>query len=213
MRIGILGGTFNPIHRAHLAIAEEARKACRLDRVLFIPAADPPHKAVAQSVSFNHRLAMVRAALTEREDFLASDLEGRRLGKSYSVETLEALHRKEPADEFFFIIGLDSFRDIASWHKYQQLFTLANLVVVTRPGIAEAPLELVPVAMQDQFCYDGRPRILPHICGNAVIFLEETQLDISSTQIRRLIAAGQPVNHLVPAPVANYIAEHGLYRQ
>jgi nicotinate-nucleotide adenylyltransferase len=212
MNIGILGGTFNPIHLAHLGIAGEAREVCGLDRVLFIPAADPPHKTVAHGVSFTHRLAMVEIAIEGHAGFFASDLEGRRLGKSYSVKTLEILRRDHPRDRFFFIVGLDSFRDITSWRDYEKLFSLTSLVVASRPGIGADPLDLLPVAIRGQFCYDGRPRILPHTSGNSVIFLEETRLDISSTRIRRLVAEGRSIRDLVPVRVADYIAEHRLYR-
>jgi len=212
MRTGILGGTFNPIHLAHLQIAWEACRACRLDRVLFIPAADPPHKAVTGEVSFAHRLAMVEAAVAGCDTFVVSDLEARRPGKSYSVQTLRLLRQTEPNDDYFFIIGRDSFRDLATWRDYQQLFALTNLVVVSRPGVAAPARDLLPVAIRGQFCYDAASKNLHHASGHAVIFLSETQLDISSTGIRALIAAGEPFEHLVPAAVAAYINRHRLYR-
>lgn len=213
MRTGILGGTFNPIHIAHLRIAEEVRERCRLDRVRFIPASSPPHKTVEEDVSFQHRLAMVRAAIAGNPAFEASEMEALREGKSYSVHTLEILRRQNPAEEFFFIVGMDSFRDIASWKEYRRLFELAHIVVASRPGFAaERPEELVPVAMDEDFCYDSHSKKLIHRSGMSVIFLEETFLDISSTRIRRLVAGGRSVRYLVPDPVRNYIALHGLYR-
>ena len=118
MRTGIFGGTFNPIHLAHLRIAEEAREACGLDRVLFLPAALPPHKQSATDTPFKHRLAMVAAAVADHPGFIASDLEAQRTGASYSVDTLEALQQLYPDDSLYFIIGLDSFCDIASWKNY-----------------------------------------------------------------------------------------------
>ena len=134
MKTGILGGTFNPVHRAHLGIAREVQDACMLDRVLFIPAAEPPHKDVAGRVSFTDRLAMVEIATAKIPGFLASDLEIKRSGKSYSVDTLEILLELNPGDELYFIIGLDSYRDIASWKDFGRIFSLSNVVVTTRPG-------------------------------------------------------------------------------
>ena len=213
MRIGILGGTFNPIHLAHLRIAEEVREACALDRVLFIPAALPPHKDVAEEVPFAHRLAMVEVAIAGNRHFGVSALEGQRQGKSYSVHTLEILHHENPADEYYFIVGMDSFRDITSWKEYKRLFELAHIVVVARPGWADGdPLDLLPVAIRADFCYDCAAKILRHRCGTSVIFLAETRLDISSTRIRQLVAEERSIRYLVPAAVADYIVRHGLYR-
>lgn len=213
MRTGILGGTFNPIHIAHLRIAEEVRETCALDRVLFIPAAAPPHKNVAEEVPFAQRLAMVEAAIADNPAFFASDLESRRPGKSYSVHTLEILRRKGPNDELFFIIGMDSFCDIASWKEYPRLFELANIVVAARPGsVVNEPQSLLPVAIREEFCYDYASKSLSHRSGTRVIFIEETCLDISSTRIRRLAAEGRSVRYLVPPAVEAYISSHGLYR-
>lgn len=213
MRIGILGGTFNPIHLAHLRIAEEVRETCSLDRILFIPAAMPPHKDVAEDVPFAQRLAMVQLAVADNQHFAVSSMEGEREGKSYSVHTLEILRRENPGDEFFFIIGMDSFRDIASWREYRRLFELAHIVVADRPGIAEdgAP-DLLPVAIRDDFCYDDAAKTLRHRSGTSIIFLTETRLDISSTRIRRLVTEGRSIRYLVPAAVEDYIIRHGFYR-
>jgi nicotinate-nucleotide adenylyltransferase len=213
MKTGILGGTFNPIHLAHLRIAEEVQRACELDRVLFIPAAEPPHKDVAGQVSFQHRLAMVKAAIREHPCFYASDLEVQRSGKSFSVDTLEILRRQDPAGQRYFIIGLDSYRDIATWKDFPRIFTLCHLVVTTRPGVeVDDPLAPLPVAMRQDFCYDERASRIQHKSGNYLIFLKETCLDISSTRIREMLASGCSIRHLVPGAVADYIDEHRLYR-
>ncbi len=212
MKTGILGGTFNPIHLAHLRIAEEVQQTCQLDRVLFIPAAEPPHKTVAGEVSFQQRLAMVEVAIRSHPGFQASDLEIRRSGKSFSVDTLEILRREDPHGERYFIIGLDSYRDIASWKDFARIFSLSHLVVTTRPGVELSnPLAPLPVAMHTDFCYDKHSAKIRHKSGNYLIFLKEICLDISSSQIRRLLAKGQSIRHLVPNEVADYIEEHGLY--
>jgi nicotinate-nucleotide adenylyltransferase len=213
MKTGILGGTFNPIHLAHLRIAEEVQHACELDRVLFIPAAEPPHKDVAGDVSFTHRLAMVETAIREYPKFQASDLEIHRSGKSFSVDTLDILRQQDPHGEFYFIIGLDSYRDIASWKDFARLFTLSHLVVTTRPGVLVSdPLAPLPVAIHKDFCYDTDSKIIQHKAGNNLIFLKETHLDISSTQIRDLLANEQSIRHMVPSAVVDYIEEHNLYQ-
>ncbi len=213
MKIGILGGTFNPIHLAHLRIAEEVREVCTLDRVLFIPAATPPHKSIAANVPFSQRLAMVQAAIADNPYFAVSDLENRRGGKSYSVHTLEILHRENPDAELFFIIGMDSFRDIASWKEFQRLFELTSLVVADRPGVHQGdPKDLLPVAIREDFCYDCSSQTLLHRSGTSVIFLAETFLAISSTHIRQLVARGRSIKYLVPAAVENFISNHGLYQ-
>jgi len=212
MKTGILGGTFNPIHLAHLRIAEEVRESCALDEVLFIPAALPPHKP-EQAAPFADRLAMVQAAIADHPRFRATDLEARRSGKSFSVDTLELLRQADPAGERYFIVGLDSFRDIATWKDFARLFTLANLVVTARPGVdLPDPLAALPVAVRGDFCYDNQLKKLRHRSGKTVIFLEETRLDISSTLIRRKVAAGESIRYLVPPAVADYIAAHALYR-
>lgn len=214
MRTGIFGGTFNPIHLGHLRLAEMARERCALDQILFLPAADPPHKAVAGEASFAHRMAMVAAAIADHPAFALSDLEGQRPGKSYSVETLEILRKNHPDDELYFLVGMDSFRDIASWHDYRRLFTLAHLVVVPRPGVAfpRTPEQMVPVAMAGEFCYDAAQQWLLHQSGMRVIPLADDCLDISSTSIRQYLAAGRSVRYLLPSAVTDYISIHGLYR-
>jgi nicotinate-nucleotide adenylyltransferase len=213
MKTGILGGTFNPFHLAHLAIAEEVQRVLQLDRILFIPAAEPPHKDVADEVSFQHRLGMVKAAIQGHPDFVASDLECRRRGKSFSVDTLEILRQEDPEGEHYFIIGLDSYRDIASWKDFNKLFSLCHLVVTTRPGVEiKDPLAPLPVATHNDFCYDEKAKKIHHKSGNYVYFLSETWLDISSTRIRQLLYKGQSVEKMIPASVNEYIEKHQLYR-
>lgn len=213
MRIGLLGGTFNPVHCGHLHIAEEVRKFCRLDEVWLIPTWRPPHKQLAEDVSFAHRLAMVQAALAGHENFRTCAIEGERGGKSYSVETLQELTRRYPEDEFFFIMGLDSFQEIGLWKDYPRLFEFAHIVVTARPGYTGTLQELLPVAIADRFCYDAEFKKLRCNTGFSVFAVTHTCRDISSTEVRRLVAEGRDVSGMVPATVAQYIKAHGLYLQ
>jgi nicotinate-nucleotide adenylyltransferase len=214
MNLGIFGGTFNPIHLAHLRVAEEVREACALDQVLFLPAGVPPHKHPEEALPFADRCAMVEEAIADHPAFRLCAIEGERQGKSYSVDTLALLRQRRPDDRLYFIIGLDSFRDLPMWHDYTRLFHLANIVVATRPGVFSGdPRQLLPVAMQSEFCYDCAAKTLSHRSGTSIFFVEETLLDISSTQIRHLVAAGRSTRYLIPTAVADYIAARGFYRE
>ncbi|TYO96617.1 nicotinate-nucleotide adenylyltransferase [Geothermobacter ehrlichii] len=213
MKTGILGGTFNPIHLAHLRIAEEVREACGLDRVLFLVADTPPHKRIAARVPFATRLAMVEVAIADHPAFAACAIEREHPGPNYTVDTLQRLHELYPQDEFYFIIGFDSFRDLPSWKDYARIPELTNLVVAHRPGAeATEPMQLLPVAVQKQFCYSCSPEKWRHRSGNWLIFLQETRLDISSTAIRRLVAERRSIRYLVPDPVVDLIEREQLYR-
>lgn len=213
MRIGILGGTFNPIHDGHLHIASEVLRACSLDQVWFMPACLPPHKGLADAVSFADRLAMVEAAIEPFPRFVTCDLEGRRGGRSFSVRTLEELRHLYPADEFTFIMGLDSFAEIGLWRSYARLFELCHIAVAARPGFEGDLAQLLPVAVADRFCYDADALKLSGKSGFSVQLVMQTSADISSTEIRKRLASGEPISALVPARVADYIYQHQLYRQ
>jgi len=214
MKIGIIGGTFNPIHLAHLRIAEEVRDRLGLERVIFIPAARPPHKEPDDYLAFTHRLAMVKLAIEGNPAFIASSLEEELGGTSYSVHTLTELRNRYPGDEFFFIIGSDSYRDIASWYRFAELFALCNLAVVERPGAEITDLrEPLPVAMSDEFCYDSETLRLTHWSGFSVYYLAGIPLAISSSEIRRLARQGCSLRYLLPGKVAGYIEEKRIYTE
>jgi nicotinate-nucleotide adenylyltransferase len=214
MKIGLLGGTFNPVHRAHLRIAEESRLACGLDSVVFIPAADPPHKPLAGGVPFDRRCEMVRLAIEGNPAFELSEVEGQRSGKSYSVDTIRVVGSERPADELFFIIGSDSFFEIGLWHRYAEIFSLCSLIVVERPGRpVPEPLKALPVAIRGEFVYTESPGSLKHRSGKQVHIIKGCPLDISSSAIRCLVAAGKPISGLVPGAVETYIKNKRIYAE
>ncbi len=212
MKIGIIGGTFNPIHIAHLRIAEEVRESFALDRMLFIPSASPPHKPLAGDLSFHHRYRMVELAVRDNPHFAASDIEGKRGGKSYSIDTIHVLRMEHPEDELFFVIGSDSFLEIGLWRRYAAIFEACNLVAVERPGSVVADLaEVLPVDIAGEFCYYGAEKRLAHRSGYSVYYLTGVPLDISSSAIRKQAHLGRSIRYLVPEAVEHYIKEHRLY--
>jgi nicotinate-nucleotide adenylyltransferase len=213
-RIGILGGTFNPIHLGHLRSAEEIAEDLELERVLFIPSAEPPHKGRSNLAPAPHRMAMVRLAIARNPRFRASAVEIERGGRSYSVETLRQLRTRLGSEyELYFILGLDAFREIESWKEYAAIFALAHLVVISRPpAVLEAKRARVPVAVRSQFCYRPR-RGWIHRSGHTVLFRSVTPLAISASDIRSRLLRRGSIRYLVPPPVERYIARHGLYQR
>ena len=195
MKIGILGGTFDPIHEGHLSAAELAAGALQLDRVLLIPARTPPHRSVEPRASAFHRFAMTALAAEHRELLLCSDLELQREGPSYTSMTLEALHKEgfRPPD-LFFILGADAFAEISSWYNYPRVLELANFAVVSRPGAHTSESEPPPVGTT-----------------TSVFFIHATTPDISSTDIRRRVSEGVSIDGLVVPAVADHIRRHRLY--
>lgn len=211
MRIGIIGGTFNPIHLAHLRIAEEARDLFDLEKVIFVPAATPPHKPLASDLSFEHRYEMVRLATKESDFFTVSDVEGKRGGVSYLIDTLRYFSQDKEM-ELYFIMGSDSFSYISSWKDYADFFNLCNIAVIERPPLHQVdPRKPLPVDIARDFCYDDATKRLVHRSGHVVHFVTGTLLDISSSAIRTLIASGRSVKYLIPPSVELYIKEKGLY--
>ncbi len=214
MNIGLMGGTFNPVHYAHLRIAEEAREMCALDRVIFIPAADPPHKALAGEISFQSRCEMVSLAIRSNMNFELSDIEGQRPGKSYSIDTIAVFRAMYPAARIFFIIGSDSFLEIGLWHRYADIFSSCSLIVLDRPGLKISdPLAGLPMIIRGQFELNSASHRLEHVSGNIVQFLEGCPLDISSSEIRRLAGAGLSISYLVPPEVEAYIKQQRIYNE
>lgn len=199
MDIGILGGTFDPIHLGHLKIAEEARRQLNLSKVLFIPAGRPPLKKDGVIMSARHRTEMVRLAITGKPYFDLSALEVDRPGVSYTVDTLALLQKQLGAKTgLFFIAGMDSLLELPEWREAARLVKLCHLVVFPRPGFEKPDLKILEASIP------GLTR--------GVVWLDMEPVDISSTDIRRRVAQGISIHDKVPAAVARYIKEHGLYR-
>ena len=208
-RIGLFGGTFNPIHLGHLRGAEEIREAFGLQEVIFIPAALPPHKVTEGIIQAHHRLEMVKRAIRKNSRFFASDVELKRPGKSYSIDTIRYF-REKFEDCLYFILGRDAFVEIETWKDFRNLFTLCNFIVMVRPGLMQAsPL---PGALASAFRYDQGASGWVHGSGNMVFIKEINFLDISSTKVRELVEKGRSIKYLVPPEVEAYIEKHGLYR-
>ena len=194
MKLGIFGGTFDPIHLGHLRAAENAREALGLDRVDFITSRHPPHREAAASSPLD-RFAMVVLATAGNTAFVASEIELRREGPSYTVETVAELRREHPADDFVLIIGSDAFRDLQSWKEAERLLGLCTVAVVDRP-------ETAPAAASTPLVDEGA----------RIARVEGPGLDVSATVIRERVGQGRSIRYLVPDAVADYVEKRGLYR-
>ena len=216
-KLGILGGTFNPIHVGHLAAAEEVRERLDLARILFIPSFLPPHKDDEAIPPAAQRLAMVKIAIAGNPQFSLSDIEVQRGGKSYTVDTVTDLHRAYPGAEFFFITGLDSFLDIQTWKDWERLLGLCSFVVLSRQGHAFTDLVNFPfmkTSKQKLEVLDSgeQARIKAETPAGMSIWLEQVPLyDISSTDIRKRIRQGRSIKYLLPDEVETYIINNTLY--
>ena len=215
-RIGILGGTFNPIHLGHLAAAEEVRDRLKLDIVLFIPAFLPPHKSESGMPSAAQRQEMVILAVKGNPHFQVSDIEIRRGGRSYTIDTIEELRRSYPGAELVFITGLDTFLDIRTWKEWERLLTICAFAVLSRQGFRFrdlAPFGFLQVPSGDLERLDaGETTGIAAGRGAVRIALERIPLyDISSTDIRSRVRSGRSVKYHLPEAVEGYIIEHKLY--
>jgi nicotinate-nucleotide adenylyltransferase len=215
-KLGILGGTFNPIHLGHLAAAEEVGDRLELDQVIFIPAFLPPHKNEGDAPTARERQEMVRLAIEGNPRFSLSSMEVERGGRSYTIDTIMELRRIHRDAALFFITGLDSFLDIRTWKEWQRLLTLCSFVVLSREGYGFRDLasrNLVQASDQDLAALDAGTRHRLEVrTGDFRIFLERVPLyEISSTDVRARIKQGRSVKYRLPVPVERYIIEHNLY--
>jgi len=198
MNIGVMGGTFDPIHIGHLAIAEEARTQVNLAEVLFVPAGLPWLKTDRPIWAVEHRVEMVRLAIADKPYFKLSTVEVERDGPSYTVDTIADLQGQIGAeDELFLILGWDSLVELPEWHEPSRLITMCRLVVAPRPGCPRPQLKALE-------------KSIPGI-SQRVLLMDKPNIDISASLIRERVARGLSIHHLVPEPVNIYIKEHGLY--
>ena len=199
MNVGVLGGTFDPIHNGHLIIAEEARIKLGLERVIFVPAGKPWFKEHRDIAPGEHRLAMIRLAIAANPHFSVSTVDLDRTGPSYTVHTLPDLKRElGAAVNFYFILGVDALAGLPLWKEPEGVVEMCYLVAARRPGVG--PLDL-----------ESLERSMPGI-SSRIIFLDNTLVDISSTDIRERLRKGLPITNLVPDAVERYIREKGLYK-
>jgi nicotinate-nucleotide adenylyltransferase len=211
MRIGILGGTLDPIHVGHIGTALAARSALGLERVIVLPARIPPHRSARPMASSHHRFAMAALAVNDVAGLEVSDLELDRAAPSYTADTLVRLRKATGlgATQIFFITGADAFAEIATWHRYPEVLGLSHFAVVSRPGhrVTRLPATLPALASRMTSASEagGDPG------RTAIVLIDATTPDVSSTEIRRRLSAGESVDGLVPPAVAAHIGKHGLY--
>ena len=199
MRIGVMGGTFDPIHLGHLVTAVAVRHRFGLHQVVFVPTGRPPHKKGEDVSSAEHRYVMTFLAVVSNPEFSVSRVEIDRPGYSYTFDTMLTLHEVYgPNCELYFITGADVMRDIHTWHRAEELLTLCHFIAASRPGYTLSDY----IAQTDMERFRGNGRIQ---------LLEVPAMAISSTDLRRRVRAGEPIRYLVPESVENYIHEHGLY--
>lgn len=209
-RLGLIGGTFDPIHRGHLAAADAAQRALSLETIRFIPSAQPPHRPESPRATSAQRLEMVRCAVAGTSTWEASDIELRRGGTSYTSQTLAALQREGMSPSLmFFIIGADAFAEIETWHDYPAVLDAAHYAVVARPGTTLASLSARVPGLSNRLI--EAEEVVKAATPRIVLIAAETP-DVSSTDIRRRIARGESVAGLVSDAVAAYIAQHNLYK-
>jgi len=200
-RIGLLGGTFDPIHHGHLIIARSVAERLELDRLVFIPSAHPPHKTGERLTGAGHRLEMTRLAVEGEDVFDVDDLEIQREGPSYTILTIEAYRRRlGRQDELFWVIGGDTLCELHSWYRVEDLVEQSRFVTAARPGFEEPDLSALTDLLSPSRVQQLRDDIL-----------ETPRIDISSTDIRHRTAKGKSIRYLVPDSVRFYIERHGLY--
>lgn len=215
-RIGLLGGTFNPIHLGHLRAAEEVEEKFSLDTVLFVPSYIPPHKLTTEMAAPEDRLAMVKLAVRGRPRFAASSVEIEARQTSYSIITLDKVKRTYPDARLFFIVGVDAFLEIETWKSYRDVLEQCRFIVVSRPGhrLGQAK-KVLPGEYRDKILHARGPGRVDQrsILKHRIFLVGIRALDISSTEIRSRIRRGQPIKGLVPEAVEEYINNNKLYQE
>lgn len=211
MRLGILGGTFDPIHTGHLRLAEEMCEEVNLSKVLLMPGAQPPHKDDPMVATFSDRLEMAKIGALPSDYLEVCDIEGHRQGPSYSIETIRIIREKYGKGlELFFIIGSDAFKEIKTWKEYKGLFQITNFIVIERPGTTFEELDTLIVSLEADFKEKSSEDYI-NSSGRHILLKKSTLMDISSTKIRQNIREGKSINFIVPQKVKEYIVKKGLY--
>jgi len=200
MRLGVIGGSFDPVHLGHLGVAEAAREEFELDRVVFVPAAQPPHKGGVALAPAADRLEMVKLAVAANPHFLASDVELQRKGPSYTIDTLTEISTLYPVARLFFIVGADSLSELHQWHRARELVERFDFIIVGRPGVEALQFERLVAA----FGAAAAERL-------RLGYLSREPYNISATDIRARVAAGKSIRYLVTPAVERYIFKRGLY--
>jgi nicotinate-nucleotide adenylyltransferase len=213
VRIGLLGGTFNPIHIGHLRAAVEVREAFNLDRLLLIPSANPPHKSVDHVADAEDRLEMVRLAVKGVPFLEVSDVELARPGPSYTIETLRYFKDQYGHEsDIHFVVGQDAFSEITTWKSYKALFSTAQFIVMTRPGSKLSDTEhFIHTHISEAYQYDPLLSRYTHPEWCTIFCIDITHIDVSASEIRDRVRHGRPIRFLVPDAVEAFIAEKGLY--
>ena len=212
MKLGILGGTFDPIHLGHLRSAEEICQHLALEKVYLIPSALPPHKTEIPVTPFHHRLAMTRLGTDCSHLLETMDLEGNRPGFSYSIETLQELHQIfGPEPDLFFIVGMDAFLEIKTWRNHKHLFDYAHFVILSRAGCQNQGLESIFSDLEIKGSKNGTGNLFVAPSGKSITLITPTPMEISSTNIRNMVKEGNSIHFLVPETVRAYIIKKGLY--
>lgn len=212
MKLGMLGGTFNPIHLGHLRVAEEIGWKLNLELVYLIPSNLPPHKNTEQVVDFSHRLEMTRLASELSPMLKVWDIEGQRPGLSYSIDTLRLFHSHFGPDlELFFIIGTDAFSLIKTWKDFRSLFKYTSFVVINRGKYKKGEFFSFIKSLDANLAWDENKKCFCHPSGTVLLSMDTTIMDISASRIRQMVATGDSIRFIVPEVVREYIKKKGLY--
>lgn len=216
MKIGLMGGSFDPVHAGHLRAAEEISEKLALDQVIFIPALISPHKSSETMADSTHRINMLDLSVKGNPRFKVSDMELRREPPSYTIDTLRALSGSNPQNEYYFIMGSELFAGIDTWKEFTELFNHSSFVVLRRPGYdlpdSAAP---IPLALGNDFRYSYNNKgmeVFAHTSSNELFFVDIAGIRVSSTEIRELARRGNSLKYLVAREVERYIAENSLYQ-
>ncbi len=215
-RLGLFGGTFNPIHNGHLKVAREASRFFSLDKVLFIPSHLPPHKPAWEVVSGEDRLRMVELAIAGYPQFEASAVEVERPGPSYSIVTIKEIKKEYPAAEIFFLVGIDAFLEIKTWRDYDQVLRSCSFIVVSRPGYdLNQAAAVLGKEWKDRVIEVNKTAFIhqPAKAGPLIFLFPMASLEISSSEIRRRLHEREPVSGMLPEAVEKYIQQNKLYRE